>query len=117
DQDTTSNKRDRSPAFPYVGLAKALQRVEQLYEKARHHEVRVADVAKDWGLTAKSSATIRTVAALLAFGLIEDNGSGEARKIKISDTGRRILDDKRPGVREELIAKAALRPKVFAEYR
>jgi hypothetical protein len=112
----TPAKRDRSPSFPYLGLAKALERLTTLFDKAKRHEVRVADVAKDWGLTAKSSSLDRNVAALLAYGLIEDSGSGEARKIKISDAGLRILEDKRPGVREKLLADAALKPRIIAEY-
>ena len=109
-------KRDRSPSFPYISLAKALERIQTLFEKAKRHEVRVADVAKDWGLAAKSSSTDRNVAALLAYGLIDDSGSGDAKKIKISETGWRILDDKRPGVREKLLAEAALKPRIIADY-
>lgn len=116
EQSKEHSKRDRSPSFPYIGLEKALERIQTLYEKARRNEVRVADVAKDWGLAAKSSSTDRNVAALLAYGLIEDSGSGENRKIKLSDSGSRILDDKRPGVRERLLADAALKPKIISEY-
>jgi hypothetical protein len=115
-KDQPTVKRDRSPSFPYIGLAKALERIQIVHEKARRTEVRVADVAKDWGLAPKSSSTDRNVAALLAYGLIEDSGSGDNRKIKLSDVGSRIIDDKRPGVREKLLAEAALRPKIIAEY-
>jgi hypothetical protein len=109
-------KRDRSPSFPYIGLSRALERIQILHEKARRNEVRVADVAKDWGLAAKSSSTDRNVAALLAFGLVDDSGSGETRKIKLSDIGSRILNDKRPGVREKLLVETALKPKLIYEY-
>lgn len=109
-------KRDRSPAFPYIGLAKALQRIEVLFAKVKRYEARVADIASDWGLSPKSSSTDRTIAALQAYGLVEDAGSGDARKIKVSDLGWRILDDGRPGVREKLLAEAALRPRIIADY-
>lgn len=115
-QSKETAKRDRSPKFPYIGLGKALQRVEVLFGKVKRHEARVADIAKDWDLSAKSSSTDRTVAALQAYGLIEDIGSGDARKIKITETGWRILEDVRPGVREKLLAEAAVRPRVIAEY-
>lgn len=109
-------KRDRSPQFPYIGLGKAVERIQKIFEKARRHEVRVADIAADWGLSAKSSSTDRNVAALLAYGLVEENGSGEARKIKVSEAAWRILDDGRPGVKEKLLAEAAMRPAIMADY-
>lgn len=109
-------KRDRSPKFPYIGLGKALERIETLYGKVRRYEARVADIAKDWDLSPKSSSTDRTVAALQSFGLIEDSGSGENRKIKLSELGARILADHRPGIRDALLADAATKPTAIAEY-
>jgi hypothetical protein len=109
-------KRERSPSFPYVGLEKAVERTRMLFAKAKRHEVRLTDAAADWGLGPKSSATLQTAAALLAFGLIEDSGSGESRKVKVSDLGWRILEDQRPGAKERLLAEAALKPKLIAEY-
>jgi hypothetical protein len=109
-------KRDRSPKFPYIGLAKALERIEVLYAKAKRYDARVLDIAKDWDLSPKSSGTDRTIAAIQSFGLIEDSGSGENRRIKISDLGARIILDKRPGVREGLLSEVALKPPAVAEY-
>lgn len=112
----TAPKRDRSPNFPYIGLGKALERIKVVFDKAKRHEVRVADVAADWKLKATSGSTDRNVAALLAYGLIEDGGSGDGRKIKISDSGWRILEDGRPGVREKMLAEAALKPSIIQQY-
>lgn len=111
-----AQKRERGPSFPFIGLEKAVERLAQFYPKARRFEVRIADAASDWGLGPKSSGTFQTVSALLSYGLIEDSGSGENRKIKVSDAGVRILEDKRPGVRETLLAEAALKPKLLAEF-
>ncbi len=110
------HKRDRSPSFPFIGIGKAVERTRVLYKKAKRHDARIADVAGDWGLAPKSSSTLQTVGALIAYGLVEDSGSGEARKIKVSDMGARIIADDRPGVREELLAQAAMKPKLLAEY-
>jgi hypothetical protein len=111
-----TTKRDRSPKFPYISLPKAIERIEVLYTKAKRYDVRIADIAKDWDMSAKSSSTDRTVAAIQSFGLIEDSGSGENRKIKLSELGARILADTRPGVRDGLIAEAATKPPIIAEY-
>lgn len=109
--------KDRSPSFPYIGLSKAMERVEQLYNYAKRFDSRIADASKPaWGTGPKSSSTLQTVAALLAYGLIEDNGSGDNRKIKISDLAYRALVDQRPGAKEGAMAEAALKPKLFAEY-
>ncbi len=109
-------KRDRSPKFPYIGLSKALERIEVLHGKVKRYDARIADIAKDWDLSPKSSSTDRNVAALQSFGLIEDSGNGENRKIKLSELGARILADHRPGVRESLLAEAALKPPIIADY-
>lgn len=109
-------KRERSPNFPYISLGKALDRLEVLFTKAKRHEVRVADIAGDWKLKATSGSTDRNVAALLAYGLIEDSGTGDSRKIKISENGWRILEDGRPGVREKMLADAALKPAIIQQY-
>lgn len=111
-----ASKRDRSPKFPYIGLGKAVDRIEVLYSKVKRYEARVADIAKDWGLSPKSSSTDRTVAALQSFGLIEDSGSGDNRKIKLSELGARIIADQRPGIRDTLLAEAALKPPIISEY-
>lgn len=113
---SSPQKRDRSPQFPYIGLGKALERIQKIAEKAKRYEVRVTDIALDWSLSPKSSSTDRNVAALLAYGLVEETASGETRKIKITETGWRILQDTRPGVRERLLAEAALKPPIIAEY-
>lgn len=110
-------KRERSPSFPYIGLGKAVERARELHDSARRYEVLVADAAKAWSMAPKSSSTAMTVGALLAFGLIEDvSGTGDTRKIKVSDAGARIIGDTRPGVRDDLLAEAALKPKLIAEY-
>jgi hypothetical protein len=110
-------KKERSPSFPFIGLTKALQRAGQVYEKARRHEARVSDIADAWGWGAKSSGTQQTIAALLSYGLLEDQGgSGEARKLKITDLAFKALEDQRPGVKEAALAEAATKPKLIAEY-
>lgn len=109
-------KQDRSPPFPFIGLSKAVDRAQQLFEKAKRFEVRLDDAGKDWGFAPKSSSTFQTVGALLAYGLLEDSGTGENRKVKISEMAWRILEDTRPGVRDGLLAEAALKPKIIAEY-
>ena len=118
DTDTQSgaSKKERSPSFPFIGLTKALERAQAVYAHARRHEARASDVAAAWGLAPKSSGTLQTIAALLAYGLLEDSGSGDSRKLKITDLAFKAMEDQRPGAREQALAEAALKPKLIAEY-
>ncbi|MGJ4928615.1 hypothetical protein ACQR1I_14180 [Bradyrhizobium sp. HKCCYLS2038] len=111
-----AQRKERSPSFPYIGLSRAVERVRAVYANARRHEARVVDVAAAWGWGAKSSGTLQTIAALLAYGLLEDQGSGDNRKLKVTDLAFKALEDERPGEREAALAEAALKPKLIAEY-
>lgn len=114
-QDDIDAKRDRSPPFPYLGLAAAMDLTRKLQQVAKSSEVRLAQVAPHWNTTATSGALARYAGAVQGYGLVESSGSGPSRKIKITEAGRRILEDIRPGVAEQLRAEAALKPKLFAE--
>lgn len=109
-------KAGRSPNFPYINLSVALERAKQLYETSKGNSVRFSDAAADWRLSATSSGTQRVVAALLSFGLLVDEGSGDDRRLKLSQSALRILSDSRPGIKEELLQEAALRPQVLRDY-
>jgi hypothetical protein len=67
-------------------------------------------------MAAKSSGTIQTVAALISYGLLDDSGSGDARKFKVTDLGFKVLEDNRPGAREAALKEAALKPRLIADY-
>lgn len=109
-------KGDRSPSFPAITLTKAMEKVGALYAAAKRHEMRIGDVASAWGTGAKSSGTQQSIAALIGFGLVEDSGSGAARKFKVTDLAFKALEDLRPGAKEGALAEAALMPRLIAEY-
>jgi hypothetical protein len=111
-----SAKKDRSPSFPFITLTKAVDRARELYTVAKRHDMRLADAADAMGYGAKSSGAIQTLAALIAFGLVEDNGTGDARKFRITDLAFKALEDQRPGARDNALAEAAMSPKMIAEY-
>jgi hypothetical protein len=109
-------KKDRSPSFPFITLTKAVERTRELFQAGRRHEMRLPDAAAAMKYAPKSSGAIQTLAALIAFGLVDDNGSGDARKFKITDLAFKMLEDQRPGAREAALAEAAVSPKAIAEY-
>jgi len=63
------------------------------------------------------SIPLQTIAALKAFGLMEDTGgTREERKVKLTDLAWRILHDERPGMHDKGIQEVALRPRLIAGY-
>lgn len=112
----TKPKKERSPNYPFIPLKKAVERAEALHANHKKEAARLVAIAPSWNYGAKSSGLIQTVAALKQFGLIEDFGSGDDRKVQVTDLARRIIVDQRPGAREEALKEAARSPKLFAEY-
>lgn len=110
------SKKDRSPSFPFIPLSKAVDRAEALNAAHRREPARLSVIGTTWGYGPKSSGLLQTVAALKQFGLVEDLGSGEDRKVMLTDLARRIILDTRPGAREQAIQEAARRPRLIAEY-
>ena len=108
---------DNSQRFPSIHLPRALERVRELYKIAANHEVPVPTAGTAWGYSEKSSGVALTVSALKYFGLIDDIGNNEARKIKISDMALKIIRDPREisSDRDTLIRQAALTPPIHRE--
>lgn len=109
----TQLKRERSPSFPYLDLETSIEHLAKVYSAAKMNAVRPSDVADSWGMSTKSGSMMRYVAALTQFGLLEASGTGDQRRFKVSATGRRILEDDRPGVKGDLQSTAALLPKLI----
>lgn len=103
--------RTRSPNFPVIDLGAAVELTEKLFETADRHPLPIQSVIeKTWALRAGSYG-YQIVAAVKAFGLIEVEGKGKKRQIKVSEVGAKIVR----GYPEKvgLIAEAALAPRMF----
>ena len=108
--------RFRSAAYPSLPLSKAIERAASLYGKALHHSVPISVAASAWEYAEKSSGLFATVAALKQFGLLSDDGSGEKRRIKLTESAMRIVRDPDPTSekRKSAIRNAALAPKIHS---
>ena len=106
-----SNKRVRSPSFPFIGLREALDRARAFYEAEQRNAARPETAAAHWGYSPKSSGGKQTIAALRAFGLLEGDSL-----VKLSGRALRIVLDERGGSeeRERLLQQAALMPPIHA---
>lgn len=107
----------RSPPYPFISLAKAIERVKPVYEEAKHHDASIELLAKAWGYSTSSSGLLQTAAALLQFGLLQDEGSGGKRRFRLTNDALRIVQDPNPlsEKRKEAIVRSALFPKIHQE--
>lgn len=110
-------RRSRSPNYPAIPLPAALDRARILYTAEKGHPTPVDTVLRHWGHRPRSGAGLVAIAALLQFGLADDEGRGATRRVRLSDLGLRIIRDDRPDSveRDALIREAALRPPIHHE--
>lgn len=108
-------KKFRSPQFPFIALDKAVGRAREFEAEYHQNMARASSAVKTWGYAPKSSGGIQTVAALTAFGLMDDEGSMENRRLKLTQLALTILKDTRVGAAETALRTAALKPKVLAD--
>jgi hypothetical protein len=105
-------RQGRSPAYPSINLEKALAQARALLDSEGKYAVPLASAFRAWGYGGKSSAARQTLASLKYYGLIEVEGEGDSRKIRVSEDAIRYLLDKRedPTDRKTLMRRFALAP-------
>lgn len=109
-------KKHRSPAYPCIGLATAIERAKTLLEHAGKHETPLNAAAEYWGYKPTSSGFLQVISALKQYGLLQDHGSKEGRTIKLSPSALKILwGEEGSGEVLGVIQEAALLPKLHAE--
>ena len=108
--------RLRSPAYPGIDLEAAVKRAQEFYDREKRNPANAEIVVQHWGYKPTSGGGFVVIAALKAFGLISDSGSGKSRKIQLTELALRILLDRRPdsAERADAIKQAALMPKIHA---
>ncbi len=87
----SQKKKARSPAYPALDLAAAIELAGRLLREADRHPVSTSVAVGTWGFGPQSSGGKLAVSALSKYGLIEDEGRGDARTIRLSERGYRIL--------------------------
>jgi hypothetical protein len=101
----------RGPSYPFIDLEEAIAATRKIYEYTKRAAAPTdAVVEHALGYSLKSSGGVKTIAALKAFGLIEEN----AQSMKITDRAYRILIDLAESPeRKQAIKDAALSPKWY----
>lgn len=110
-------RRERSPSYPALPLRTAVDKVRELYKQEKGFATPIETILRHWGYTPGSGSGAVAIAAVLKFGLIEDEGSGSNRRARVSDLGQRIVRDAREDSpdRDRLIRQAALMPAIHQE--
>lgn len=106
----------RGPSYPYVGLEEAVGLAQKMYDYAKRGAAPVDSVITEaWKYTTTSSSGAKVLAALKAFGLVEDAAAASGKAaLKLTPRSIRILlDDQDTSLRREEIRKAALSPKWY----
>jgi hypothetical protein len=106
----------RGPSYPYVGLEEAISLTQKMYDFTKRVPAPVDSITTGaWKYTTTSSSGIKVLAALKAFGLVEDAASASGKSsIKVTPRAIRILlDDQNSAERREEIQRAALSPKWY----
>lgn len=110
-------KRTRSPAYPSISLPQALDKAGIIWAKASRHYVGINEAVKFWGYEETSSAGHGAISALKKFGLVEEQGAGEGREIRLTDIGISLVfnPDKASHGYLDALKVAALLPSIHAE--
>ena len=109
------SQQDAGTRFPFINLEKALGRAEQMFRADEHgRPMAVPTLYEVWGYSSKSSGGHQTVAALKAYGLLDDSGNNADRKIFLTDGAKRYFKDEREHERQRLLKEFSLRPKLLA---
>lgn len=108
--------KDRSPSFPFIPLATAVERLVAFEKKFGRHPAPAGKVGLAWDMKEKSSQADQTLAALKSFGLIKYEGMGTARHAVLTDEGRNYLRAQQESVKKEILKVCALRPIIMRKF-
>ena len=108
-----TKRKQRSPNYPALSLEKAVELMGKLYLEFHKHVIPINIVYKTWGYAGGNGRAIRCLAAVKSFGLIEVQGKGNAKKVRISDDAHRIHLNAPD--RDDVIKALALKPTIYAD--
>lgn len=105
----------RSPNYPFFDLERSVSRARQLYDRERTHATPVMTALKHWGYTNATGKGGMTLSALKQFGLLEDVGRGDSRRVQLTPRAYDILHTPHEEERAGLLREAALTPEIHQE--
>lgn len=107
-------QRDRSPSYPGIALETAIERARTFYDKEGRHAAPTSVATEHWGFKAGSGSANVTLAAPIKFGIMETAGKSDARTVRLTDLGLRLVREGNPDQADDL-RTAVLMPPIYAE--
>lgn len=108
-------KRHRSRNYPVFDLGEAIQQARTVHAKEGSAWVPFSVACSHMGLSEKSSTGMRAISALIQFGLLDDEGHGKNRRVRVSAVARQILHPEDSIEKSQAIRTAATKPVIFQE--
>ena len=106
--------RIRSPNYPGISLADAVERIHKIHGKAHTHKVDAATMAGAAGYSGLNGAALGVLSALKKYGLLDDQG----KTLRVSDLALTIIADPIASPeRRVAVQKAAFSPPLFSAIR
>lgn len=109
-------KRDRSPAYPFISLKTAMDRLSAFEAKFGRHPAPLEKAGIAWDLKPDSSQAAQTLSAMKYFGLLEYAGSTEHRAAVITEQARNYLRTQQATLKADMLKSFALKPKSMQNY-
>lgn len=113
EQRANRSKTSRSPSYPYINLEQAASLLTLYYEQEGQNKTHINVALEDMGYGLSGSG-YRVLAALLQYGLLEDEGARSDRYVRITRLGLIIVEAPDHETRLEALQEAALRPDMHA---
>ncbi len=107
----TNLKRLRSPNYPSMSLAEAVQQIQKLSGKIGQHPAPRDSIATSMGYSGLHGASATAISALTKYGLLERAGED----YKLSERAMKIIAPHNPQEKVRALQDAANEPVLFAE--
>lgn len=106
----------RGPSYPSMDLEEAVKKSMLFWQAEKRSPAPVTAAARHWGYSETSSSGKMAVAALIQYGLLEDQGAGEKRTVKLTPQALDIvLDEPDSPNRIKALQAAVWHPKIYSE--
>jgi len=114
---TKSGRRQvgRSPAYPAIDLGRAIARSRVIWDMEKQYPMSPETVMKHWNYTSLNGPAGLQLSALVKFGLMDDQGTKNDRRVKLSDLAVTILNHPDESERQRAIRIAALTPQAHRD--
>jgi len=107
-------RKSRSPNYPRLSLADAIEQVDKVYRKERTHKTSREAVAQALGYTSLNGASMGRIGTLRQYGLLEEDTDG--LRVSQDAVALVILPEGDPE-RVTALQKVAFTPRLFSELR